>query len=91
MAFRDGLLHAKTMTADGQVALVGSANLDRRSFELNYENNVLMVDEATTNMLRGRQMSYIAASEEITLADVEGWSAFRRFQNNAAAMMGPLL
>ncbi|WP_373504786.1 cardiolipin synthase [Aestuariivirga sp.] len=91
MAYRDGLLHAKTMTVDGQVALVGSANLDRRSFELNYENNVLIVDAATANVLRDRQMSYIAASQDITLADVESWSTFRRFLNNAAAMMGPLL
>jgi cardiolipin synthase len=91
MAFRDGLLHAKTMTADGLVALVGSANLDRRSFELNDENNVLIVDEATTGILRTRQMNYIAASQEISLADVESWSSFWRFLNNAAAMMGPLL
>ena len=34
--YEGGLLHAKTLTLDGEVALVGSANMDRRSFELNY-------------------------------------------------------
>src|SRR5256885_10100937 len=36
--FRPGLLHAKTLCVDGQVALVGSTNLDLRSFDLNFEN-----------------------------------------------------
>ena len=90
-AFVPGLLHAKTMTADGAVALVGSANLDRRSFELNYENNVLILDSSSTAMIRDRQMSYIASSREIAREDVESWSTFTRLVNNTAAMMGPLL
>jgi cardiolipin synthase len=36
-----GLLHTKSLTLDGEVTLIGSANMDRRSFELNYENNIL--------------------------------------------------
>lgn len=40
--FRDGLLHAKTLTIDGKVSLLGSSNLDLRSFDLNYENNILL-------------------------------------------------
>ena len=41
-----GLLHAKTMVVDRRVGLIGSANLDRRSFELNFENNILFADRA---------------------------------------------
>ena len=42
-----GLLHAKTMLVDGAVGMIGSANLDRRSFELNFEeNNILFADPA---------------------------------------------
>ena len=44
--YRCGLLHAKTMLVDRKVGLIGSANLDRRSFELNFENNILFDDEA---------------------------------------------
>lgn len=40
--FPHGLLHAKILTLDREVALIGSANMDRRSFELNFENNVLI-------------------------------------------------
>ena len=46
--FVGGLLHAKTMTVDDDVTLIGSANMDRRSFDLNYENNILLWDEALT-------------------------------------------
>ncbi|MBI3674255.1 MAG: cardiolipin synthase [Rhizobiales bacterium] len=91
LEFEGGLLHAKTMTVDGTIALIGSANLDRRSFELNYENNVLIADRTATAELRRRQMGYIAASRAVTLDEVAGWSTFRRFLDNAVAMMGPLL
>ena len=43
MRFQGGLLHAKIVTVDGQMALAGSANLDRRSFELNYEVNLFLI------------------------------------------------
>jgi cardiolipin synthase len=39
-----GLLHTKSLTLDGEVTLIGSANMDRRSFDLNYENNILFYD-----------------------------------------------
>ncbi len=46
--YEGGLLHTKSMTIDGEVTLIGSANMDRRSFELNYENNILFYDQALT-------------------------------------------
>ena len=49
--YRRGLLHAKTMVVDGKIGLIGSANLDRRSFELNFENNILFAD---ARLRRGR-------------------------------------
>jgi cardiolipin synthase len=36
--YQGGLLHTKSLTLDGEVTLIGSANMARRSFELNYEN-----------------------------------------------------
>jgi phosphatidylserine/phosphatidylglycerophosphate/cardiolipin synthase-like enzyme len=43
------------LTLDGEVTLIGSANMDRRSFELNYENNILFFDPALTAEMRCRQ------------------------------------
>ncbi len=86
-----GLLHAKTLTLDGEVSLIGSANMDRRSFELNYENNILFYEPALTAELRRRQQSYIAQSTLVTAETVETWSASRRLFNNSIATLGPVL
>jgi cardiolipin synthase len=86
-----GLLHTKSLTIDGQATLIGSANIDRRSFELNFENNILFVDKTLTAAVRARQATYIAASSRIELADVAAWSRRRRLWNNAVAMLGPVL
>jgi cardiolipin synthase len=89
--YTGGLLHAKTLTLDGDVTLLGSANLDRRSFELNFENNVLVWDAALTETMRARQESYVARSREVTAAAVAAWPLTRRLWNNAIAMLGPVI
>jgi cardiolipin synthase A/B len=86
-----GLLHSKTLVVDGRIALIGSANLDRRSFDLNYENNILLVDEATCAAIRQRQDSYVSDAREVTSEEVASWSLIRRLGHNAAAMIGPIL
>ncbi|TCI00161.1 cardiolipin synthase [Roseococcus sp. SYP-B2431] len=91
LEYRDGLLHAKTLTLDGEVTLIGSANMDRRSFDLNYENNILFCDAATTGEVRGRQESYIAASRAVTPGEVAAWPAWRRLWNNMVAVLSPVL
>jgi len=89
--YEGGLLHTKSLTIDEQMGLIGSANLDRRSFELNYENNILFQDEELTKKIRERQLSYQWQSHEVTREQVASWSVTRRFFNNAVAMLGPVL
>lgn len=89
--YRQGLLHSKSLTMDGAISLIGSANMDRRSFELNYENNMLVHDPALTAALRARQQAYLEDSSEITAAMVAAWSWRRRLWNNTVAMIGPVL
>jgi cardiolipin synthase A/B len=86
-----GLLHSKTLTLDAEVTLVGSANMDRRSFELNYENNILLYDSVMTAEVRQRQQQYIAVSRPVTAREVAAWSIRRRLWNNTIAILGPLL
>jgi cardiolipin synthase len=89
--YQGGLLHTKSLTIDGEVTLIGSANMDRRSFELNYENNILFCDPSLTADVRQRQASYIAQSRPVTRESVAGWTWRRRLWNNTVAMMGPVL
>ncbi len=89
--FEGGLLHAKTATADGHVSLVGSANMDRRSFAINYESSLFVYDEAFTAKLRRLQESYIRRSVRI---ERETWSnrpAVRRIAENATQLFAPIL
>jgi cardiolipin synthase len=89
--YQDGLLHTKSLTLDGEVTLIGSANLDRRSFDLNYENNILFWDAALTAQVSARQDRYLAQSLPVSLGQVQGWSRRRRLWNNTIAMLGPVL
>lgn len=86
-----GLLHTKSFTIDGEITLIGSANMDRRSFDLNYENNILLYDQTLTGDMRRLQEQYIAKSNAVTPAMVAAWSTPRRLWNNTIAMLGPLL
>lgn len=86
-----GLLHAKTLTFDGAMTLIGSANMDRRSFDLNYENNILFHDAGLTAELRARQEEFLARSHPVTQEMVNEWSVWERFRNNAVALLGPVL
>jgi cardiolipin synthase len=89
--YKPGLLHAKTLTVDGNISLIGSTNLDLRSFDLNYENNVVLSDPVLTAAIVERQHQYIADSEEVTRKQVENWPLFYRIWNNIVATMGPVL
>jgi len=86
-----GLLHAKTMTVDRHLAFVGSANFDRRSFELNFEVNVLVFDSDFASRLRFLQRGYMSES---TAVDPDRWrtrSVGRRVVENVAGLFSPLL
>ncbi|MBV8250162.1 MAG: cardiolipin synthase [Comamonas sp.] len=89
--FRPGLLHAKTLCLDGSVSLIGSTNLDLRSFDLNFENNVLLHDEATTQAIRQRQQSYIRESHAVTLEQVRATPWWKRIWDNLLGALSPVL
>ncbi len=89
--YQGGLLHAKTLTMDDAVCLIGSSNLDLRSFDLNYENNILLQDANITQAVRARQDDYIAQSAPVTTADVAAWPYHIRIWHNVIATIGPIL
>lgn len=89
--YEGGLLHTKSLTLDGEVTLIGSANMDRRSFELNYENNILFYDPSLTAEMRQRQEVYLGQSHQVTVDMVAQWPLHERLWNNAIAMLGPVL
>ncbi len=86
-----GLLHAKTATVDDAFALLGSSNLDIRSFYLNYEISVLLYGPEVTQQVRTTQQEYLRRSRPV---DRDQWRRRPRglqFIENAAALLSPLL
>ncbi|QDH16702.1 cardiolipin synthase [Swingsia samuiensis] len=86
-----GLLHTKSITIDEQMTLIGSANMDRRSFELNFENNIFLYDRDFTKKIKERQLTYLEESIEISLEEVKQWPMHVVLWNNVLSTLGPVL
>jgi len=86
-----GLLHTKSIVIDGKVALIGTVNLDRRSFWLNFEVTMLIDNELFSKKLLSTQMKYIAESEQLTLIEWQKRSFIKRFLESVMYLFSPLL
>jgi cardiolipin synthase len=89
--YRGGLLHAKTIVVDGKTSLMTSANLDRRSFELNLEASLVVYDGETSRRLRAVQERYLARSRRISAREWHARPAWKRLVENAVGLLSPLL
>lgn len=86
-----GIVHAKTMSIDGAVAVVGTANLDRRSLFLNYEDVLLSFDRGCVDQLRDVQENYLRDAEPI---HPDAWASRPRrdqYLEHTAMLLSPLL
>ncbi len=89
--YQPGIVHAKTLVADSQVSLVGSANMDLRSFRLNFEVHALVHETATATRLREVFEDDLQNSRRV---EYEAWEARRwtnRVKEGAARLVSPLL
>jgi cardiolipin synthase A/B len=84
-------LHAKHMTVDRSVALIGSTNIDIRSFALNCEASVLVYDEAVVRALEAVQARYIAGSSVLEPAAWAARPLGTKVAQNAARLADSLL
>ena len=86
-----GFLHAKSVMADGKVACVGTANMDIRSFELNFEVNAMIYDEEVTTELEDNFMRDIYDSKEYTFDMYRNRSLLQRIKEQVSRLLSPLL
>ncbi len=84
-------LHAKHMSVDDDVALIGSANLDIRSFALNAEVSVLICDRAVVAELREVQDGYLRHADLVTREERRSLPVWRRGLENLARLTDSLL
>ena len=84
-------LHAKHMSVDDDVALIGSSNLDIRSFALNAEVSVLIYDRAVVAELAEVQAGYLAHSDTVTREERRALKLPHRAMENLARLTDSLL
>lgn len=89
--YKGGLLHAKTVTLDRNMALVGSTNMDQRSFFLNFEVTLFIYDDDFASVLRFLQTDYLVKSQRVYLDQWRQRSSFAVLRDNSAQLLGPLL
>jgi cardiolipin synthase len=88
---RGSFLHAKHMSIDNDVALIGSSNLDIRSFDLNAEVSVLICDRTVVEALGVIQAGYLAHSSPVTFEERRRLPVRRRVLENIARLTDSLL
>ncbi|WP_062211339.1 cardiolipin synthase [Aureimonas sp. AU12] len=91
MLYRERFLHAKHLSIDDDIAIVGSANMDRRSFELNSEVTLIAYNEDLVRDLRVIEDDYRAKSHRLQLKDWEKRGFFMQLAENATRLISPLL
>ncbi len=89
--YQPSMLHAKTMMVDGRWGMVGSANVDVRSFRLNFELGAIMFDRAFAARLESRFLADLEQSREVSRAEVDARTFATRFGCGLARLLSPLL
>ena len=84
-------IHAKTIVCDDYLSSIGSANIDSRSFDINYEINTYIYDEQTALECKAIYEADLEKSRELTL---EEWSRrpwYNRLAESVIRLFAPLL
>jgi cardiolipin synthase A/B len=89
--YQKGFIHAKTMVTDSMLTVVGTANMDNRSFELNFEVNALIYDSVIAAQMRTTFFEDLKEAEQI---NKEAWlsrSWYQQLPEKVARLFSPVL
>ncbi|HVP09676.1 MAG TPA: cardiolipin synthase [Phycisphaerae bacterium] len=86
-----GMLHAKEMIVDSHWAMVGSANMDIRSFRINFELTSMLYDEESARRLQGDFDALRDAARRVTLHEVKHWTYPQSLAAGFGRLAAPLL
>lgn len=83
-------MHSKILTVDGQMVFMGASNLDFRSFDLNFQNDILLKNAKLVGASRQRQMEYYTDSTIVDPAEVASWPVWKRIWHSSFVSIIPL-
>jgi cardiolipin synthase len=89
--YQKGYLHAKTISIDSEICSIGSANIDIRSFSVNYELNAVFYSARVARELESDFERDLAQCTEFDLAAYQDRGAAVRFRDSVARVLSPLL
>lgn len=89
--YQNGFIHAKGVMVDGAVSSYGTANMDIRSFQLNFEVNAVIYDEEATGMLEEIFLEDIKNCKEITAKIYAGRPLIIRLKEQVCRLLSPLM
>jgi cardiolipin synthase len=89
--YREHLLHAKHLTFDDQIAIIGSSNLDMRSFLLNAEISLIVHDRRVAAALGRIQERYFEQSDLLNLDEWRRRPGWRKVMENTARLVDSVL
>jgi len=89
--YNQGFLHSKMIAVDGFIGSIGTANLDIRSFELNFEINAFIFDRNIVRQLEEHFIEDLSHSTQFTLEDYKNRKTTVRIKEAMFRLLSPLL
>ncbi len=89
--YEKGYLHAKTISIDSEVCSIGSANIDIRSFSINYELNAVLYSGELATQLEEAFKQDLAHCSEFDPGKYKRSNVAVRFRDSVARLLSPLL
>ncbi|OPA77863.1 cardiolipin synthase [Paenibacillus selenitireducens] len=89
--YQKGFLHAKTMVADGKVATVGTANMDIRSFKLNFEVNAFIYGGKTPAQLQEIFQEDLRDASRLSFKEYQARSRMQKIGESLTRLISPIL
>lgn len=89
--YENGFLHSKLLITDDSVASVGSANMDIRSFSMNFEVNTFIYDKEIVQELEAIFLEDLKLCNEITLEGYKERPSRMKFKESVSRLLSPLL
>ena len=89
--YTKGFIHSKTLVIDDEIAIIGSANIDLRSFEQNFEVSAFIYNETHSKQLKDLFIKDMKASKKLSYYKWSNRPRYRKFIQALARLLSPIL
>lgn len=89
--YQKGFIHSKTLVTDRQLSVIGTANMDNRSFELNFEVNCVIYDNETAEKMTETFYRDLKDAQKIDPVAWEGRPLYKQLPEKLSRLLSPLL